>query len=109
RAADWLIDLGPEGGDMGGELVGAGTPETLARNPDSHTGRALADYTSSIVYEDKSQQARKLAEPAAAYGDEAGKPLQSILRRRRAGKNSIDILNAREHNLKGVNVSIPRD
>ncbi|NYT35672.1 excinuclease ABC subunit A [Allopusillimonas soli] len=109
RAADWLIDLGPEGGDMGGELVGAGTPETLARNPDSHTGRALADYTSSIVYEDKSQQARKLAEPAVAYGDDTGKPLQSILRRRRAGKNSIDILNAREHNLKGVNVSIPRD
>jgi len=109
RAADWIIDLGPEGGDEGGLVVGVGTPETLAGNPDSHTGRALADYTSSIVYEDKSRQARALAEPVREYADDPGKPLQGILRRRRAGMHSIDIVNAREHNLKGVNVSIPRD
>src|SRR5690606_40100554 len=41
--------------------------------------------------------------------DDDGSPLQSILRRRRAGRKHIDILNAREHNLKGVDVSIPRD
>jgi len=108
RAADWLIDLGPEGGDAGGQVVGTGTPEDLMRIPESHTGQALADYTSAIVYEDKSQQARLLAEPARNYGD-TGTPLQSLLKRGRSAATSIDILNAREHNLKGVNVSIPRD
>ncbi|MBN2506457.1 MAG: excinuclease ABC subunit A [Verrucomicrobia bacterium] len=39
--ADWIIDLGPEGGDDGGTVVAAGTPETIARNPHSHTGRFL--------------------------------------------------------------------
>ena len=41
RCADWVIDLGPEGGAGGGTLVGAGTPETLSQNPQSHTGRYL--------------------------------------------------------------------
>jgi excinuclease ABC subunit A len=44
RAADWLIDLGPEGGDAGGELVCVGTPEDLKDHPTSHTGLALRDY-----------------------------------------------------------------
>src|SRR5450631_921775 len=43
RAADWIIDLGPEGGDAGGELVGAGTTEEIMRLASSHTGRALLD------------------------------------------------------------------
>jgi len=43
KTADWIIDLGPEGGDMGGLLVAAGTPEDIAANPDSHTGRFLAE------------------------------------------------------------------
>jgi len=42
RAADWVIDLGPEGGAAGGEVVVAGTPETVARAARSHTGRYLA-------------------------------------------------------------------
>jgi len=41
RSADWLIDLGPEGGDAGGELVATGTPEEVARVEASHTGRWL--------------------------------------------------------------------
>jgi excinuclease ABC subunit A len=41
--ADWIIDLGPEGGGEGGRIVGAGTPETLAKNKQSHTGRFLRD------------------------------------------------------------------
>lgn len=43
KTADYLIDLGPEGGDKGGELVGTGSPEELAKNPKSHTGRFLKE------------------------------------------------------------------
>jgi excinuclease ABC subunit A len=42
KTADWLIDMGPEGGSGGGTVVGVGTPEDLAANPASHTGRYLA-------------------------------------------------------------------
>jgi excinuclease ABC subunit A len=42
KSADWLIDLGPEGGDLGGKIVATGTPEQVARNTQSHTGRFLA-------------------------------------------------------------------
>jgi len=41
KSADWLIDLGPEGGDQGGKIVATGTPEQVARNQQSHTGRFL--------------------------------------------------------------------
>ena len=41
KSADWLIDLGPEGGDQGGKVVATGTPEQVARNAQSHTGRFL--------------------------------------------------------------------
>lgn len=42
KTADWVIDLGPEGGDRGGNVVAVGTPEQVARTPGSHTGRFLA-------------------------------------------------------------------
>ena len=42
KTADWLLDLGPEGGDGGGRIVAEGTPEDIVANPDSHTGRFLA-------------------------------------------------------------------
>jgi len=41
KTADWLIDLGPEGGSGGGEIIATGTPEAVAENPDSHTGHFL--------------------------------------------------------------------
>jgi excinuclease ABC subunit A len=41
RCSDWIIDLGPEGGDKGGQIVVTGTPETVAAHPSSHTGRYL--------------------------------------------------------------------
>jgi excinuclease ABC subunit A len=41
KAADWVIDLGPEGGNGGGNVVAMGTPEEVAMNPDSWTGRYL--------------------------------------------------------------------
>ena len=42
KCADYLVDLGPEGGHQGGEVVACGTPEAVARNPRSHAGRFLA-------------------------------------------------------------------
>jgi len=41
KTADYVIDLGPEGGDRGGDVVASGTPEEVADNPSSHTGRFL--------------------------------------------------------------------
>jgi excinuclease ABC subunit A len=43
KTADWIVDLGPEGGAAGGGIVAEGTPETVAANPVSHTGRFLAE------------------------------------------------------------------
>jgi excinuclease ABC subunit A len=43
KTADWVIDLGPEGGDKGGQLIFAGTPEDLARKNESYTGQALKE------------------------------------------------------------------
>ena len=133
QASDWVIDLGPDGGEMGGRVLGAGTPADIMEIAESHTGRALKEYASSIIRSaedsvaESATSAMAVAEPAISYAVEAdtqttsavaldstahdddGSPLQSILRRRRAGRKHIDILNAREHNLKGVDVSIPRD
>jgi excinuclease ABC subunit A len=47
KTADWILDLGPEGGDGGGRIVAAGTPEDIAAAPDSHTGRFLAPLLSA--------------------------------------------------------------
>jgi excinuclease ABC subunit A len=44
RNADWIIDLGPEGGDQGGQIVAQGTPDQVSRIKKSHTGQALAGY-----------------------------------------------------------------
>ena len=41
KTADWLVDMGPEGGGGGGTVVCSGTPEAVAENPHSHTGRYL--------------------------------------------------------------------
>jgi len=43
KTADWVIDMGPEGGDGGGEVVAQGTPEAIAREARSHTGRFLRE------------------------------------------------------------------
>jgi excinuclease ABC subunit A len=42
KSSDWVIDLGPEGGDQGGRVIASGTPEQVARNSQSHTGKYLA-------------------------------------------------------------------
>ena len=114
RAADWLIDLGPEGGDAGGRIVGVGTPQHLMENSASYTGRALKEYALDILTSASATTAddralAKVAEPEPSYSDERGTPLQSVVRKARDAAPSIDIINAREHNLKGIDVSIPRN
>jgi excinuclease ABC subunit A len=89
RASDWVIDLGPEGGEAGGRLVCAGTPDEVTRHPTSHTAKALRDYELSFL--------KKLSEEKAK--DSAGKYLG----------NAIQIHKAREHNLKNIDVEIPRN
>jgi excinuclease ABC subunit A len=42
KSADWVVDLGPEGGDGGGRIVAEGTPEQVAKTPESYTGQFLA-------------------------------------------------------------------
>ena len=48
KTADWVIDMGPEGGDGGGTVVATGTPEQLAAHPGSHTGRFLAEVLGRV-------------------------------------------------------------
>ncbi len=95
RASDWIVDLGPEGGEGGGRVVAVGTPEQVRENPASLTGAALADYELAV-----GPGAYKVAERAArSY---AARALPA------AGKEAIQIVNAREHNLKNLSVDIPR-
>jgi excinuclease ABC subunit A len=99
RAADWIVDLGPEGGDAGGEIVCVGTPREVMARERSHTGRALKEYEAAL--------ARPLAPVRAAREPDRGSPLQARLRDR--ARRAITIHNAREHNLKSIDVDIPRD
>src|SRR5690625_1282456 len=78
KSADWLLDMGPEGGDGGGEVVATGTPEEVAANPASHTGRYLARVLSgpepafkavtqvAALARPKSKSARNAAKAKAA-------------------------------------------
>ncbi|ELZ94883.1 excinuclease ABC subunit A [Haloferax mucosum ATCC BAA-1512] len=61
KNADNIIDLGPEGGDGGGTIVASGTPEAVARNPDSHTGRYLRDYLPDVDADGPRSDRRKPA------------------------------------------------
>jgi len=98
RASDWIIDLGPEGGEGGGHVVCFGTPDDVKAHGTSHTGLALREYESSLGL--------------GAVLAEEGRPLQSVVRARRQAAreadNNIRIVNAKEHNLKNLSVDIPR-
>jgi excinuclease ABC subunit A len=96
RAADWIIDLGPEGGEAGGRVVCVGTPREVAKSEKSHTGAALRGY-------EKTLGRIMTAPPAVAQTAPARQRLAAGL------DHSMRIHNAREHNLKGIDVRIPRD
>lgn len=88
-AADWLIDMGPEGGDRGGELLAQGPLEAIMACERSHTGQSLKDYLAA------GQQ------PALAQLP-APRPQSAI-------HQAITLHKAREHNLKNIDLSIPRN
>ncbi len=129
RASDWLIDLGPEGGEAGGLLVAEGTPEDVRLHPSSHTGKALRDYaqTMGVVYELAKPSAGLLAAegalrfaaaptagmPGASHAHAASLPGTPTTSAAGVGgsssdEGSIQIINAKEHNLKSLSVNIPR-
>ncbi|WP_291012423.1 excinuclease ABC subunit UvrA [Hydrogenophaga sp.] len=100
RSADWVIDLGPEGGDAGGLVVAEGPPEEVRKHPSSQTGQSLREYALSMGEVFEAGEGR-----AADYLVPAVKP---ITRPRSTAPDAIRIVNAKEHNLKNLSVDIPR-
>jgi excinuclease ABC subunit A len=91
EACDWIIDLGPEGGDAGGQIVCEGTPREVATVKSSLTGAAL-----------RAKSRRNGARARRANG--AGRKVIPSY-----GDQAIEVRSAREHNLKGIDIRIPRD
>ena len=90
KVSDWVVDLGPEGGEAGGYLVAAGTPEKVARTHGSYTGEMLANVLAG--------------RPLGSSGTETGP--------RPTGQStdgSLTVRGAHKHNLKSVNVRIPKE
>jgi excinuclease ABC subunit A len=119
RAADWIIDLGPEGGERGGQIVCAGTADEVCARADSHTGRALADYERALSggepHHPATCESKSLSGPGPFPGprdrnQSKGWPAeapQATSAQLKTG--SVVIHNAREHNLKSIDVQIPRN
>ena len=96
KTADWIIDLGPEGGEQGGRVVAAGPPEAVVQSRDSHTGRYLKEVLSAKPAREALKTPAEVREPRSAFDD--GQP-----------SDAIRIRGAREHNLRNVNVDIPHN
>ncbi len=90
KTADWVIDLGPEGGDDGGTVVAAGPPEAVAGEKRSHTGRFLKPCLSPAQ-----KEAKDLPEVTAVNSADNGR--------------AIHVRGAREHNLNNLALSIPHN
>jgi len=117
RASDWLIDLGPEGGEGGGLVVAEGTPEDVRLHPTSHTGAALRDYAQAmdgVVAVAEKTVSYLLSEAGRAAGDDVWRAATSEEPGARPASRgpqepqAIQIVNAKEHNLKNLSVNIPR-
>ena len=118
RSADWLIDLGPEGGDAGGLLVAEGPPEEVKLHAKSHTAKALREYDSTLgvgsyVASEKLPERNWGQTPIQDDGFAGGKQRRTKLESDPKGKgtrvNAIQIVNAREHNLQSLSVDIPHN
>jgi excinuclease ABC subunit A len=102
RSADWLIDLGPEGGAGGGLVVAEGPPEEVREHRTSHTAKALREYAMSMGEVHAVHEGRLV--------DYLKQPQRQQAAAARADKhsNAIRIVNAKEHNLRNLSVDIPR-
>jgi excinuclease ABC subunit A len=129
KCADWIIDLGPEAGDEGGEVVGTGTPEQLARIEKSHTGKFLNRVIRNAVEGSRGRSLKQTQrgpstpfryaqddadEFALRAAEEPSGQRPNGARQRRAlpsGKTNgaIRVHGAREHNLKNIYLQIPRE
>ena len=97
KTADWLIDLGPDGGEAGGRVVATGPPVEVAKNLKSHTGRFLKAYLKDTGRLKRPKtKAGGVAEPMASFSNV---PLP----------NAISLQGAREHNLKNISLSLPHN
>ena len=112
RSSDWVIDLGPEGGDAGGYVVAQGSPDEIKLHPSSHTAKALRSYDQQLGELERLDQVNQVDQL-----DQVGslRPLGLLDQgqsRRPPAKSlhsgEIQIINAKEHNLKNLTVHIPR-
>jgi len=93
KTADWLIDLGPEGGHRGGRILASGPPEVIAACPESHTGRAIRGVLTPESHANAAKSEKKTKKVRT-------KPQQAT---------EIVVRGAEQHNLRSVDVTIPRD
>ena len=101
KTADWIIDLGPEGGEAGGEIVAEGTPEDVAACEASYTGQALRDVLRT------NEELRIPNGESKTEG--AGGRSEVATRKSPPTANAVTVVGARQHNLKDLTVSFPRD
>ncbi|HEX3420273.1 MAG TPA: excinuclease ABC subunit UvrA [Candidatus Udaeobacter sp.] len=124
KCADWIVDLGPEAGDAGGEVAATGTPEEITRVERSHTGAFLRRVLSKSIEplhvipsrkdgEGPHKISRK-REGSFAYAQDDSVALARAAETapgfRATGRNGvIHVHGAREHNLKNIDLKIPRE
>jgi len=108
-AADWVIDLGPEGGDAGGHIVAVGTPSDIRASAASHTGRALLQHAAALAHAHDLSRDTPGGAAVVTSGVRDAAAAVTSKGRRSSGNNQIEIVHAREHNLRNVDLAIPRD
>ncbi|MCE9529253.1 MAG: excinuclease ABC subunit UvrA, partial [Planctomycetales bacterium] len=110
KTADWVIDLGPEGGEAGGEIIVVGTPEEIAKNPRSYTGRSLAKVLDGSYVQHLRDAAYAATHPdSGKKNGKAGKKGKGEPITTGYLATHITVKGARQHNLKGVDAKVERD
>jgi len=99
QAADWVIDMGPEGGDGGGTVLCEGTPEAIAKHKKSHTGVALKKYFETHARSDSKSKSKATTPPVKAKK----KASESL------ALQDIQVVGAQQHNLKNIDLTLPRN
>jgi excinuclease ABC subunit A len=117
KTADWVIDLGPEGGSGGGEIVAVGTPEQIAACKESRTGRALARVLATgagspmgkiSTVDASGGKGRRQRTRSAGGTPQIGAVARVTAVDSTAANRPIVVKGASQHNLQGIDVEIPR-